>query len=151
VSTTSAAVDVQAELVAASRERVASQLSSRERLTHGASAVAFAIAATTLAFTAPSSSGKAWLLASLFVVTVAVASRIELEVGSGFAAPVELAVIPMLFALPAGWVPAAVALGLVAGQVPSYLRGRVPSERMVVAVGKCVLHRCPGDRLHALL
>jgi putative nucleotidyltransferase with HDIG domain len=135
VSTSTAAVDLQAELVAASRERVASRLSSPERLTHGATALAFTIVATALALTALSPDRETWLLGSLFVVAVAIASRIELEVGSGYATPVELALIPMLFALPPGWVPAAAALGLVLGQLPSYLRGRVPSERIVVAIG----------------
>jgi HD-GYP domain-containing protein (c-di-GMP phosphodiesterase class II) len=135
MTTSSAAVDLQNELVAASRERVASHLSRRERLTHGVSAVAFVLAAVLLALAGPAPSETTWLLAPLFVVTVAVASRIELEVGSGYATPVELVVIPMLFALPAGSVPAAVALGLVLGQLPSYLRGSVPSQRIVVAVG----------------
>jgi HD-GYP domain-containing protein (c-di-GMP phosphodiesterase class II) len=56
-------------------------------------------------------------------------------VGSGFASPEELVLIPMLFALPAGQVPAAVALGLVLGQLPSYLRGRVPTQRIIVSIG----------------
>ena len=43
---------------------------------------------------------REWFLASLFVATIALASRVELEVGSGFASPVVLVVIPMLFALP---------------------------------------------------
>src|SRR6266508_4117399 len=105
MSTRSAAIDPQTELVAASRERAVSSLSPRERLT------------------------------LVFVVTVALASRIELEVGSGFASPEELVLIPMLFALPAGWVPAVVALGLVLGQLPSYLLGRVPTQRIIVSIG----------------
>lgn len=121
--------------MAASRERVASRLSQRELLTHGATAFLFVIVAASLAVhDAPSADG-AWLLAPLFVAAIALASRVELEVGSGFASPVELVVIAMLLALPAGQVPVAVALGLVFGQLPSYLLGRVPTERIVVAVG----------------
>jgi HD-GYP domain-containing protein (c-di-GMP phosphodiesterase class II) len=144
VSTPSAAVDLQAELVAASRERLASGLSSRERLTHGAAAFVFVVAAAILALADRSAGHEAWLLAPLFVVTVAVASRIELEIGSGFASPVELVVIPMLFALPAGRVPAAVALGLVVGQLPSYLRGRVSAQRIVVAIGNASYTLAPA-------
>jgi len=135
VSTSSAAVDLQTELVAASRERVASRLSQRELLTHGSSAFLFVIVAASLAVRDAPSGHGAWLLAPLFVAAIALASRVELEVGSGFASPVELVAIPMLLALPAGQVPAAVALGLVFGQLPSYARGRVPTERIVVAVG----------------
>jgi len=144
VSTPSATVDLQTELVAASRDRVASGLSARERLTHGATAFGFVIGAVILAVVDRSGSPEVWLLAPAFVVTVALASRIELEIGSGFASPVELVVVPMLFALPAGHVPTAVALGLVLGQLPSYLRGRVPSERIVVAIGNASYTLAPA-------
>jgi HD-GYP domain-containing protein (c-di-GMP phosphodiesterase class II) len=144
VSTSSAAVDLETQLVAASRERVVSRLSHRERVTHGASALLFAIAAVGLALHDAPTSHEPWLVASLFVVTVALASRIELEVGSGFASPVELVVIPMLFALPAGQVPAAVAVGLVFGQLPKYLRGGVPSERIVVAIANASYTLAPA-------
>jgi HD-GYP domain-containing protein (c-di-GMP phosphodiesterase class II) len=144
MSTSSAALDLQTELVAASRERVASRLSQRELLTHGFSAFLFVMVAASLAVRdAPSGNGP-WLLAPLFVVAIALASRVELEVGSGFASPVELVVIPMLLALPAGQVPAAVALGLVFGQLPSYLRGRVPTERIVVVVGNASYTLAPA-------
>jgi HD-GYP domain-containing protein (c-di-GMP phosphodiesterase class II) len=144
VSTSPAALDLQTELVAASRERVVSRMSRRERLTHGATAVLFLIAATALATQDPPSSDGRWVLGALFVASVALASRVELEIGSGFATPVELVVIPMLFALPAGHVPAAVALGLVLGQLPSYLRGGVPAERIVVAVGNATYTLAPA-------
>jgi HD-GYP domain-containing protein (c-di-GMP phosphodiesterase class II) len=135
MSADSAAIDVQTDLVAASRERVAARLSSPERLTHGATAVAFMAIAVALASYAQPLEGSQWLLLPAFVVAIAVGSRIELEVGSGFTSPVELVVIPMLFALPAGHVPMAVAAGLVCGQLPSYVRGRVPLQRIVVSIG----------------
>jgi HD-GYP domain-containing protein (c-di-GMP phosphodiesterase class II) len=135
MSTPSAAIDPQVELVAASRERVVSSLSRRERLTHGSTAALFVTAAAGLAaHDLPPGHGE-WLLSALFVAMVALASRVELEVGSGFASPEELVLIPMLFALPAGMVPAAVAVGLVFGQLPSYLRGRVPTQRIIVSIG----------------
>lgn len=144
MSASSAAVDLQTQLVAASRERVASRLSQRELLTHGATAFLFVIAAATLALRGAPPSHEPWVLGSVFVACVALASRVELEVGSGFASPVELVVIPMLFALTAGLVPAAVALGLIIGQLPSYFRGRVPSERIVVAVGNASYTLAPA-------
>ena len=100
-------------------------------------------AASLAAHDVPSSHGP-WLLTALFVASVALASRIELEVGSGFASPVELVVIPMLFALPVGQVPAAVALGLVLGQLPSYLHGRVPTQRIIVAIGNASYTLAPA-------
>jgi HD-GYP domain-containing protein (c-di-GMP phosphodiesterase class II) len=74
------------------------------------------------------------VLAPLLVAAVALASRVELEVGSGFTSPVELVAIPMLFALPPGQVPAAVALGLVLGQLPTFVSKRVPAERIIVTI-----------------
>lgn len=132
-------------MVAASRERVASRLSQRELLTHGSSAFLFLIVAATLAVhDGVSGDGRLWLLGPLLVAAIALASRVELEVGSGFASPVELVVIPMLFALPAGQVPAAVALGLVFGQLPSYVRGRIPTERIIVAIGNASYTLAPA-------
>jgi HD-GYP domain-containing protein (c-di-GMP phosphodiesterase class II) len=144
MSTSSASLDLQTELVAPSRERVVSRLSRRERLTHGSTAILFLIAAASLAAHDLGSSDGPLLLGVLFVASVALASRVELEVGSGFAAPVELVVIPMLFALPAGQVPAAVALGLVLGQLPSYLRGAVPIQRIIVAIGNAAYTLAPA-------
>lgn len=144
MSTLSAAVDLQTELVAASRERVVSSLSRRERLTHGSTAFLFVIAAASLAVHETPSGNSPWLLTALFVASVALASRIELEVGSGFATPVELVVIPMLFALPAGCVPLVVALGLVLGQLPSYLGRRVPTQRIIVAIGNASYTLAPA-------
>src|SRR5262249_52993516 len=61
-------------------------------------------------------------------------SRVEFEVGSGVAFPTEIVLVPMLFVLPAPIVPLAVAVGLVLGQLPDYLRRRIPAERAVVAI-----------------
>jgi HD-GYP domain-containing protein (c-di-GMP phosphodiesterase class II) len=135
MSAESAAIDAQTDLVAASRERVAARLSSPERLTHGVTAAAFLAIAALLAAQAPPLDAAQWILVPAFVAAIAVGSRIELEVGSGFTSPVELIVIPMLFALPAGHVPMAVAAGLVCGQLPGYIRGRVPLQRIIVSIG----------------
>jgi HD-GYP domain-containing protein (c-di-GMP phosphodiesterase class II) len=144
MSSSSAAIELQNELVAASRERLASQLSARERLTHGTTAIVFALAAAALAVAGVSPSGTQWLLVPAFVGAVALASRIELEVASGYTVPVVVVTIPMLFALPAGLVPAAVATGFVVGQLPGYLSERVPSQRIVVVVGNASTMLAPA-------
>jgi HD-GYP domain-containing protein (c-di-GMP phosphodiesterase class II) len=51
-------------------------------------------------------------LAALFVVLYAVVSRVTFEIGIGSAVPTQLVLVPMLFALPIGAVPAVVAAGL---------------------------------------
>jgi diguanylate cyclase (GGDEF)-like protein len=50
--------------------------------------------------------------AVLFAVLYALVSRTEFEVGDGAAIPTELVLVPMLFTLPIGAVPAVVAVGL---------------------------------------
>jgi HD-GYP domain-containing protein (c-di-GMP phosphodiesterase class II) len=47
----------------------------------------------------------------LFIVLYAVVSRVEFEIGTGSVVPTQLVLVPMLFALPIGLVPAAVAAG----------------------------------------
>jgi len=128
-------LELETELVAASRERALSRFSRHELFTHVLSALAFVSAAAALGALSPPADNPAWALLVAFAAAVAVASRIELEVGSGFATPVELVLIPMLFALPPSAVPLVVALGMVCGQLPDFLRRRVPPERLLVATG----------------
>jgi HD-GYP domain-containing protein (c-di-GMP phosphodiesterase class II) len=54
-----------------------------------------------------------WWKFALFVVLYAAVSHVEFEVGIGSAIPTQLVLVPMLFALPIGAVPLAVAGGLV--------------------------------------
>ena len=61
----------------------------------------------------------------LFIVLYAVVSRVEFEIGTGSAVPTQLVLVPMLFALPIGLVPIAVAAGLLlrtVGDGPAPLR-----------------------------
>jgi HD-GYP domain-containing protein (c-di-GMP phosphodiesterase class II) len=48
---------------------------------------------------------------ALFAVVYAVLSRAEFEIGATAAIPTQLVFVPMLFAMPLGWAPAAVAAG----------------------------------------
>ena len=64
-----------------------------------------------------------WRLREFYVVVDAAVSRVEFEVGSGTAVPTQLVLVPMLFALPASWVPLCAAAGYVLGHV---LRRRPP-------------------------
>lgn len=56
--------------------------------------------------------------AALFAVLYAVASRVEFEIASVSAVPTELVLVPMLFAVPIGLVPAVVAVGLLLRTLP---------------------------------
>jgi putative nucleotidyltransferase with HDIG domain len=59
---------------------------------------------------------SAWTVLLLLAV-YAVASQVEFEVGAGSGVPTELVLVPMLFVLPASWVPLAVAGGLALGEL----------------------------------
>jgi HD-GYP domain-containing protein (c-di-GMP phosphodiesterase class II) len=138
------ALDLQTELVAASRERVVAPLQGRELWTHATTALLFVVAGVLLAAEQLPTTVGTWLLAGLFAAAFALASRVELEVGSGFATPVELLLVPALFALPAGCVPLVVAVGLVAGQAPSFVRRSIHPDRAIIAVGNASSSLAPA-------
>jgi HD-GYP domain-containing protein (c-di-GMP phosphodiesterase class II) len=58
--------------------------------------------------------GSAWR-ALFFLAMYAVASRVEFEVGNGISVPTEIILVPMLFELPLGLVPAVCAAGFLVG------------------------------------
>jgi HD-GYP domain-containing protein (c-di-GMP phosphodiesterase class II) len=91
--------------------------------------------AAALAATTPHSAHVDIFLLAALLVSFAVASRVEFEVGSGFAVPTELVLVPMLFLLPAQIVPLVVAAALVLGQAPAYVLGRAPLERVALPIG----------------
>jgi putative nucleotidyltransferase with HDIG domain len=70
-------------------------------------------------------------MAVVLVVGLAVLSRVELALASGFAVPTELAVVPMLFLLPPAAVPLLVGAGLVLGRVVDAVTGHRHLERLV--------------------
>jgi HD-GYP domain-containing protein (c-di-GMP phosphodiesterase class II) len=111
---TSAAAELSDELVRDARARYeGDRLANRARIVFAAGGlvVTLAVVATALllhggpAFSVPR--------VVLFAVLYAVVSRVEFEIGSGSAIPTQLVLVPMLFALPIGAVPAVVAVGLV--------------------------------------
>ena len=101
------------ELVRATRARNDARLLWRARLAFALSGGGAAVGAVLCAlFLDGGPAFSAWRLA-LFVGLYALVSRVEFEIGSGSAIPTQLVLVPMLFALPIGVVPLAVAAGLV--------------------------------------
>ena len=74
------------------------------------------------------------LLAAALVVSLALASRVHLHLGAGFAVPTQLVLVPMLFLLPPEVVPACVGLGLAGGALIGTLRGLEHPERIVTGI-----------------
>jgi HD-GYP domain-containing protein (c-di-GMP phosphodiesterase class II) len=119
-------------LIERTRERTATRLADRDRLASLLLGGAFLAAAGSLAALAGSSRDTGLATLAAFVVSYAIASRIDFEIGTGSAVPTQLVLMPMLALLPVQYVPLCVLAGLLLGGLPEYLRGRVPIERSVL-------------------
>ena len=96
---------------------------------------AFLAASGALALSLPSHRSPSAATAVLLLIAYAVAFRLDFEVGSGSAVPTQLILVPMLFVLPAGMVPLAVAAGILLGSGPEYMRGTLHLERVFLRLG----------------
>jgi HD-GYP domain-containing protein (c-di-GMP phosphodiesterase class II) len=110
---TSAAAELSDELVREARARLARRgLEAHARRVFavgGAFAFAGIVATTVFVHGGPAFSVYQ---AALFAVVYALVCRVTFEIGTGSAIPTQLVLVPMLFALPIGAVPAVVAVGL---------------------------------------
>jgi HD-GYP domain-containing protein (c-di-GMP phosphodiesterase class II) len=119
-------------LIESSRERAATPFADRDRLASFLLGASFLAASIALAVLAGSPRAAALTTLVAFVVSYAIASRIDFEVGTGSAVPTQLVLVPMLALLPVPYVPLCVLGGLLLGGLPEYVRGRVPLERSVL-------------------
>jgi putative nucleotidyltransferase with HDIG domain len=71
----------------------------------------------------------------LLVAVATVLGRLEFEIGSGFASPIQLVFIPMLFVLPPAIVPPAFAAALVLDRIPAVLTRRSHPQLLLTALG----------------
>jgi diguanylate cyclase (GGDEF)-like protein len=123
-------------LIAAARARMPERLTRRDRIVSGLLAGAFLAGAIALAAVSPEGGrhpGPA--LVAIFAAAYAACSCIEFEVSTGTGIPTMLVLVPMLFALPPGWVPLVVAAGLLGGGAWEWRRGRLHPERGLVLLG----------------
>ena len=79
--------------------------------------------------------------AIVLVLAYGALSRVRFHAGAGHTVPTELVFVPMLFILPTELVPLLVLAGMVAGNLPDYLRG-------VLHPGRALM--LPGDAWHAI-
>jgi diguanylate cyclase (GGDEF)-like protein len=112
----------------------ARRLTRRELRVEAAAAAGFGAAALAMALLIPFSRPLDPLLAAALIVSLALASRVHLHLGAGFAVPTQLVLVPMLFLLPPAVVPACVGLGLAGGALIGTLLGREHPERIVTGV-----------------
>ena len=117
----------------AGNERRRNPVEQREAYVEAGFAVALVavVLALPLVFDAPAPSGSVVLG---LVVAMALVSRVEFDVGAGFASPLQLVLVPALFVVHPAWAPFAVASGLVLGRLPDVMRARNP-DRLLVAIG----------------
>jgi putative nucleotidyltransferase with HDIG domain len=123
------------QLVADARERESSTLSRAERRTYLSAAAGFVAAAALLYVYGRQGPLPAPWVAGLLVVSYALASRLEFEVGSTVAIATELVLVEMLFLFPPAELPVWVLAGSLLSQLPDYLRRQAPPERMLIVVG----------------
>ena len=114
-----------------------SRLAVRERRTLIVSVGAFLATAIVMADAIPSERSPGVVATLLLIGLYALAYRLDFEIGTGSAVPTQLVLIPMLFVLPTGLVPLAVASGVVVASLSEYLRGDLRLERIFIRVGGC--------------
>jgi HD-GYP domain-containing protein (c-di-GMP phosphodiesterase class II) len=124
-------------LLAQFRPRLAERMPRSELRAEAVVALAFLLAAVPLADLAPGRGSRSPAAVLLFVALYGAMSKIEFDVGAGYGVPTQLVLVPMLYALPPGWVPLLVAAGMVAGSLPSIVRGTRNPDRIVPAIADC--------------
>jgi diguanylate cyclase (GGDEF)-like protein len=112
----------------------ARRLTARELRVEAAAAASFAAVALAMALLIPFTRSLDVVLAAALIVSLALASRVHLHLGAGFAVPTQLVLVPMLFLLPPEVVPACVGLGLAGGALIGTLRGLDHPERIITGV-----------------
>src|SRR5436190_15257673 len=120
------------EQLTRARDRVRSDLRGREAFARVVFTCAFLVGALALALLGDVGDHPAWWTYAAFAGVYALVSSIRVEVGSGLALPTELVLVPMLFMLPAAYVPVVVAAGLVAAALPNVARGTMSPQRAAV-------------------
>jgi HD-GYP domain-containing protein (c-di-GMP phosphodiesterase class II) len=135
------------------RARRFQRLARRELWSFAVFAGGFLAAALALALLLPSERQPGAAAVILLVAAYAAAFRLDFEIGTGSAVPTELILVPMLFVLPVGLVPLAVAAGIVLGSLDEHVRGSLSLPRVGMrvvfawyAVGPALVLGLAGER-----
>ena len=139
-------------LIEEGRSRISDALRGRDFWLSAIGGGTFLAVAIPLALGASSSRDPSLPLVVLLVASYALALRVQFEVGLGFAVPTQLMFVPMLFLLPAAWVPLLVAGGIVLAYLPDHLSGAWHPDRLLVhfssawhAVGPALVLTLAGE------
>jgi putative nucleotidyltransferase with HDIG domain len=119
------------ELLADTFERFGSQMTRREALSEALFAAGFVLAVAILwAVHPPQAFSVGPALACLGVL--AAATLVRIDTPFGYTVPIQLAFVPMLFAVPLALVPIAVVLAMMIGRLPAILRGEMPAHKLLM-------------------
>jgi HD-GYP domain-containing protein (c-di-GMP phosphodiesterase class II) len=151
-------LDPQAQrVIEEQRARRLRRLADREWRSLAVSSVLFLAVAGGLAIALPSERSPQPIAVLLLVLAYALAFRLDFEIGTGSAVPTQIVLVPMLFILPTGTVPLAVASGIALASLFDHLRGSLHLERVFLrlvfswyAVGPALVLGLAGERSPSL-
>jgi HD-GYP domain-containing protein (c-di-GMP phosphodiesterase class II) len=141
------------QVIEETRARRLQRLALRERVAFALFTGGFAVAVFATVVVFHSHRSPSALTVALLVAAYAAAFRLDFEIGTGSAVPTQLILVPMLFVLPVGFVPLAVAVGIVLGMLDHCIRGDLHVQRVLMpvvtawhAVGPAVVLGVVGER-----
>ncbi len=114
------------------RERQRAPAARRETVVEISCAVTLLLVAVVMPVISGADAPGAGVAAAL-VVSLALVSRVEFDVGAGITYPLQLVFVPALFVVDPAWAPGIVALGLILGRLRDVLRDRNPGRQLLVA------------------
>jgi hypothetical protein len=117
-------------LIVETRERVRRGLPPRDRLISFGLAAGFVAATLIFLLTTHTARVPSVLTVVLYVAMYALVSRVAFGIGIGFALPVQLVLVPMLFVLPLSWVPLCVAAGYILRDPKGLVTGKLTLSRV---------------------
>jgi putative nucleotidyltransferase with HDIG domain len=121
-------------LMADRHERRSGPAARREARVEAGSAVAFLLLAIALPRLLGAPVPPAGLSLAL-IAAIAIASRVEFDVGAGFVTPLQLVFVPILFLADPAWAPLLVVAGLVLSRLVEAARGGSVPRHALVAIG----------------
>jgi HD-GYP domain-containing protein (c-di-GMP phosphodiesterase class II) len=127
---------VEHDLIERTRARIlGGSAESRVLVARWTFALVFLVTAAVLAVALPSNRALDVAVLVIEIAAYAIASRVQFEVGTGVAVPTEFVFASMLFVVPVGLIPAAVAAGMALSALPELVRREQPVSSLGASVG----------------
>jgi signal transduction histidine kinase/CheY-like chemotaxis protein len=121
-------------VIADTLQRRRATLTARERLAEGLLGGGF-VAAEVLVWLLAPPTGFSLLPALVCLVVLELAVWIRIDTPFGSTSPIQLAFVPLLFAMPLALVPIAVVVATALARVPDVVTGKVRPSRLVQSIG----------------